>query len=150
MTFIALTNIFEYGYLANTVILGSAFLLLVESFRMLQLHHYCAIIEKRIDKTAKMSIEGWETHLRKLGTEGSGPTKWLLVSFVILFGGPFTIFNFLASFMSSFWILGLHTNELSIIRYGFFILAEFPALLFFVRQAYLGFKGWAKSFVNTY
>jgi len=107
IAFIGVTSIFEYGFIAAIVILGAVFLLLVESLRLLQLHGYCALIEQKIDETAETSIKGWEIHLGELRKEGSRPLKLTLVSYIILFGVPYSVFNFIASFLPNFLILWL-------------------------------------------
>lgn len=153
MGFIGLTRIFEFGYAADIVILASVIFLFVEGWRILHLDTYLCMIEKRIKEITKISIDGWETYLRSLGSEGEKPTKWLYTALVLLIAPIYTIFNFVASFLSafaipsflsSFVILNLCESQLLIIRSGSFILMEVPMLIC-IYKAHSSYKAWAKA-----
>lgn len=150
MGFIGLTGIYEFGYAADMVILASIIFLFVEGWRILHLDAYLGIIEKRMKEITKISIDGWETYLRSLGSEGSKPTKWLFIALVILFTSIYTFFNLVASFLSSFTflssfvILELCESQLLIIRSAFSIVVEIPVLIC-IYKAHSSYKAWAKA-----
>jgi len=148
MAFVGLTRIFEYGYAVNVVILASVVFLFVEGWRILQLDAYLSTIERRIKEMTKISTDGWETYLRSLGSEGEKPTKWLSIALVALIAPIYTIFNYVASFVSGFTILTVNESQLLTIRWAFFILMEIP-IMYCIFKALPNYKAWAKAVSAT-
>lgn len=148
MAFVGLTGIFEYGYAADVVILASVVFLFVEGWRMLHLDAYLSIIERRIKEMTKISTDGWETYLRSLGSEGEKPTKWLSIALVVLIAPIYTIFNYVASFLSGLAILTVNESQLLTIRWAFFILMEIPIMICIFKALPI-YKAWTKAVPAT-
>lgn len=145
MAFIGATSIFIYGYIANLVIFAAVILLLVENWRIIQLDNYLFLVDRSIQEIQKIQLDGWETHLRKLGAEGRKPTKWFLIGLIVFFVPVYTLFNAMASFLSDFSILGLCESQILFFSSILFILVEIPVSLFCIYHAYRGYKGWVKA-----
>lgn len=144
IAFIGVTRIFEYGYAADVVILVLVGFLFIEAWRITQIDTYLSMIESRMKQITKISIDGWETYLRSLGSVGARPTRLLTIALIVLVVPIYTIFNSVASFLSDFAYLPVNQSWLPYIKLAFFIMWEIP-IMYCTRKALPTPRDWAKA-----